>query len=72
MEDRSNIDVKSNVLLKSKITDSRGWIAYAPIELLYNHFSFYQDVRLEPFLTKQQLEEKRRGLLREGKIIDNE
>ena len=67
---KSNIQVKSNILLKSKITDSRGWFAYAPVELLIEYYPQYRDTRSEILMSEQQIEQKRRALLRATKIID--
>jgi hypothetical protein len=65
----SNIKVKSNLMIKSRMKN-QSWNTFAPADLLINMFPEYRDSRANRFLTQQQREEKEKTLFYASRIED--
>jgi hypothetical protein len=68
MQEKSNINLKSNLMLKSRI-GSRGFIEYAPVDLAIELFPYLKDNRTKS-LTPRQEEQRERALWLAKKIVD--
>lgn len=55
----SNLQLKSNIITKSKIIEHTDWLTYAPADLLMQLFPEYRDSRADRFLTYKQRKQKR-------------
>ncbi len=71
-KETSNIQLKSNLMLKSKIHGGIGWVSYAPADLLIKLHPEFRDSRAEIFLTNEQRKQKERILFLAKRIIDIE
>lgn len=67
--EKSNVALKSNLMVKSRIS-SRGWVCFAPAELLIKLHPEYRDSRTDVFLSQQQLEQKKKAMFVAEKIVD--
>jgi len=68
-DERSNLCLKSNMMVKSRIPD-RNWIHFAPVALMIKLFPEFKDSRTDKFLTAQQVEQKRNALFVAKRIVD--
>jgi hypothetical protein len=67
--DMSNIKVKSNLMVLSRITN-RDWSVFAPADLLIKLFPEFSDSRTDRFLTQQQREQKTKRMFVAKEIVD--
>jgi hypothetical protein len=66
----SNLNLKSNIMIKSRYAGKPSWWEYAPADLLIKLFPEYRDTRADRFLTPQQINQKKRLLFLADKIVD--
>ncbi|MCL2019708.1 MAG: hypothetical protein FWG70_08120 [Oscillospiraceae bacterium] len=74
--EKSNIKLKSNLMLKSRIGygigTSRLWYNHSPADLFIKLFPYYRDKRMDSALTQQQRDQKNKALFFAKEIVDIE